>query len=1259
MRRNHGMHTTLALVSALAALAATGCSTEPYCVGSQCFVNDSADDTADATDTDTAGEADEALDAEADEAETGGETTEGGDDDGDGDAGADADAACDEATDFLNDPANCGGCGIRCRPTRAFGACVDGVCVIDVCELNFGDCNGLYDDGCEDYCVPRVSGPCDPATCSGSGCDSSCNRRDDDCNCTPDDCVDMTSDPDNCGDCGIRCLYPNADGVCTDSACEMGACHCGYWDVNLSPVDGCEYECGPADCSTPPAETCNSLDDDCDGTIDQGDPGGGGPCGTAEGECELGVERCVAGRVECVGSHAPVPESCNDLDDDCDGATDEDDPEGGVACGLTTGECEQGLTHCVAGTVECSGAVEPTLEACNGRDDDCDGAIDDSPAVTILCTPPPLGICVAGTPVCIGGVEVCDGAAPGEPERCDGLDNDCNGSTDEGLSRSCGSDIGDCVAGTETCAGGTWGACTGATGPATETCNGRDDDCNGVTDQMTRSCGSDTGECSFGSQLCVTGAWGACNGGVTARTEVCDGLDNDCDGATDEGNPGGGAACGMDTGECSPGTVTCVSGALSCSGGTGPVAESCNNRDDDCDGATDDGNPGGGASCYTGPAGTSGRGICRPGVLQCSAGTLSCVGQTLPGTETCDGVDEDCDGTPDDGDPGGGAACGTGVGECVTGVNRCTGGAIQCTGGTGPVAETCNNRDDDCDAATDEGNPGGGAACGSGIGECVQGTTQCTAGTLDCVGDVTAVAETCNGRDDDCDGTVDNSPTLTITCSPPPVGICTAGTPSCVGGTQVCAGEVPGVPETCNTIDDDCDTLTDEDFNLSIDPNNCGTCGNVCNLPQVASNVCIGGICRVGACAGGWWDVNGTAADGCEYACTYNGAETCNAIDDDCDRLTDAADPDLPTTRPSAATFCANTGSCVGATVQCGLMGGTTRWYCQYPPAVSVDASGNILPETRCNTLDEDCDGSTDENWPGVRHSGIDLADPCSAGVGFCLRNGSYVCTGDGLGQVCSATAGAPGTESCNGIDDDCDGSTDDLAETDYTAWGAVQVSGSVDTNRPRDGTRETARTFYVMRWEASRPDATSASAGTINNQKVCSRTGVLPWTTVSWTDANAACCRMNSDGVCHTSGGFPSRWSLCRNVDWELSCERYTTGYYLYPYGATYVAATCNGNDYDTSGAAGDQDDILSTGTMASCRNTPSFPPSASWIYDASGNVKEWTWTSRVIGGVTYYEIRGGASNNAAGGLTCPFDFTLGTASFSFPNLGFRCCYY
>ncbi|MDI7270096.1 MAG: MopE-related protein, partial [Myxococcota bacterium] len=195
---------------------------------------------------------------------------------------------------------------------------------------------------------------------------------------------------------------------------------------------------------------------------------------------------------------------------------------------------------------------------------------------------------------------------------------------------------------------------------------------------------------------------------------------------------------------------------------------------------------------------------------------------------------------------------------------------------------------------------------------------------------------------------------------------------------------------------------------------------------------------------------------------------------------------------------------------------GSIRWYCTYPPPVVVDpATGAIQPETRCNGVDEDCDGATDENWPGVRHSPTDPADSCTAGIGGCRRPGVFVCTGDGLNEVCNATAGAPVAEACNGIDDNCDGLTDNgITQDNFAAWGAVQIQGAVDANRPRDGARESPRNFYVMQWEASRPDATATSAGTITTQRVCSRTGVLPWTDITWTQARDACCRLNNTGT-------------------------------------------------------------------------------------------------------------------------------------------------
>ena len=61
-----------------------------------------------------------------------------------------------------------------------------------------------------------------------------------------------------------------------------------------------------------------------------------------------------------------------------------------------------------------------------------------------------------------------------------------------------------------------------------------------------------------------------------------------------------------------------------------------------------------------------------------------------------------------------------------------------------------------------------------------------------------------------------------------------------------------------------------------------------------------------------------------------------------------------------------------------------------------------------------------------------------------------------------------------------------------------------------------------------------------------------------------------------------------------------------------------------------------------------------SSWgAYDLSGNLKEWTSTQVS----TAYKVRGGGFDSAAGGMTCQFDFVSMEPTFTFPNLGFRCC--
>jgi hypothetical protein len=339
------------------------------------------------------------------------------------------------------------------------------------------------------------------------------------------------------------------------------------------------------------------------GMGDAGDAGGGGDGGPDAGPRDSGPrpDTNVDASADGGGTDGGVlpdgcvvgTETCNGMDDDCDGMTDE-----GVvqACGSSIGTCRMGTQACSAGSFGmCTGGVTPIAEICgNGLDDDCNELVDDG----CSCT---------------------------------------NGQT-----QPCGSGVGTCVRGTQTCAMGVWGACAGGTGPAMEACDGLDNDCDGTIDNgcgctagATQACGSSTGVCMPGMQTCIAGAWSSCVGGVQPMTEVCDGLDNDCNGTADDGNPGGGGTCGSSTGVCTPGTTQCMGGALVCVGASMGSPESCNGMDDDCDGNVDEGNPGGGVACGGGMdvGGCVARTACVMGAIVCRGTFVAPFGtNTNPGS---------------------------------------------------------------------------------------------------------------------------------------------------------------------------------------------------------------------------------------------------------------------------------------------------------------------------------------------------------------------------------------------------------------------------------------------------------------------------------------------------------------------------------------------------------------------------------------------------------------------------------------------------
>jgi len=516
---------------------------------------------------------------------------------------------------------------------------------------------------------------------------------------------------------------------------------------------------------------------------------------------------CTAGVVTACQTGAPTgtDQDCDAVDQDCDGTAD-DGYVSDETCFLP-GVCAAGNagSTCTTGVVTAcqTGAPTGTDQDCDAVDQDCDGTADDGYVSDATCFLP--GVCAAGNvgSTCTAGVvTACQTGTPtGTDQDCDAVDQDCDGTADDGYVSDATCFLpGVCAAGNvgSTCTAGVVTACqTGSPTGTDADCDAVDQDCDGTADDgyvpVPTTCGPpacpQTGmtSCVAGQiqDSCIpVGATLSLPGGVMTTPGQTIGVAVQASDLSGLGVVSGdldivfnpavlqpqSVAAGTLTGACTTNGNTAIPGHVLISvfctaplSGTGTFAEvtfqvvgnwGATTPLDFASVLLNEGDP---AACH-------------------DAGDLA-----VCGSEVCDGFDNDCNGQTDEFDPQIGQACSTGLpGVCTPGTVICATGALACQGLVGPSPESCNDIDDDCDGSIDDGF--GQTTCGVGacqvtVDNCSGGVTQvCVPGTP-----IGPTDPTCDAVDDDCDGTVDEDYLSVPTqCGDP---LCSqSGATSCVGG---------------------------------------------------------------------------------------------------------------------------------------------------------------------------------------------------------------------------------------------------------------------------------------------------------------------------------------------------------------------------------------------------------------------------------------------------------------------------------------------
>ncbi|MBN2106821.1 MAG: DUF11 domain-containing protein, partial [Deltaproteobacteria bacterium] len=571
------------------------------------------------------------------------------------------------------------------------------------------------------------------------------------------------------------------------------------------------------------------------------------------------------------------------------------------------------------------------------------------------------------------------------------------------------------------------------------------------------NCSSPTPYCSPYTQTCTD----CVPSGTPPGTEACDGIDNDCDRDIDEGftrttfyrdtDGDGYGDPGFSVQACAapPGFVADDSDCNDTSNAVKPGAtETCNGIDDDCDTYTDEGLT---QYTYYRDADSDTYGNPAQPFKTCEAtvpagfvtSSTDCDDNNNAvnpaATETCNYIDDDCDGSIDEGvnyiyyrD-----ADGDTYGDAAVSISSCSStpdagyvaNSTDCddtrsTVNPGRPDETtvatgrCDGLDNDCDGGIDENrtqNTYYRDADGDGYGDATNTDTACAVppgyvtNNTDCDDDDTTVWQTQTGYLD-----IDGD-TYTVGAQQT---FCTNGTlPSGYRATSAgtdCndanAAIRPGATELCNGIDDDCDLVVDDGqtlttYYLDADSDGYGDAAystTACSAP-----------------AG--YVTNNTDCDDDNNGVYPGATELCNGIDDNC-----AGGTDETFTYGGAGIggACDGVGECGSGTVECTNLITAT---CSTNPNGSASQA---VPDTNCNNLDDNCNGATDEGY--VADSSCFLPGECAAG------NAASSCVA-GVETGCATGTPAADDASCNNVDDDCNGATDE----DYVADSSCFLPGA------------------------------------------------------------------------------------------------------------------------------------------------------------------------------------------------------------------------